>query len=73
MKKITDWSAPKDASGNRLQIPNPQYSPILQAALVDVKEFLTNVDDSVLREMFGDHVEIKVSREGTEVEEYSHD
>lgn len=70
---VTDYNAPKDHLGNRPQIPNPQYNLTLQAALVDVKEFLENVDESVLREMFGDHVEVKVTATGTEVEEYEHD
>lgn len=38
-----------------------------------IAEFLGNVDESTLKDLFGDHVEVTVSRTGTEVEEYEHD
>lgn len=72
-EKITDYQAAKDATGNRPLIPNPQHNPALQAALVDVKEFLSNIDEAVLRDMFGDHVTVKVTQGGTDVDEYEHD
>lgn len=52
---------------------NPQYNPDLDLARQDVVSLLNGVDDSVLRQMFGDHVHIKVTSESTEVEEYDHD
>jgi hypothetical protein len=54
-------------------VPNPDFNPAIRDARVDVVEFLSNIDESVLRDMFGDHVEVKVTRDGTEVEEYEHD
>jgi len=50
-----------------------QFDPALGAAYDDVKEFLANVDDSVLRDLFGDHVQITVTKDGTEVDDYNHD
>lgn len=58
---------------NKKETPNPDFNKNLLLAGEDAKEFLSNIDDSVLRDMFGDHVEVKVTRDGTEVEEYEHD
>lgn len=69
---VTDYSA-KDSSGNYPQIKNANYNPAIAAAKADVQEFLSNIDDAVFRDMFGDHVEITATREGTEVNDYSHD
>lgn len=59
--------------GEYKDIPNPDYKPEIAAARKDVVEFLKNIDESVLREMFGDHKMITVKRESVEVEEYEHD
>ncbi len=53
--------------------PHEKFNPVLLTAYTDVQEFLSNVDEAALRDMFGDHMEITVSRDGTEVEEYEHD
>jgi hypothetical protein len=72
--KVTDWGAKKDpVTGKYPEIDNPNYNAAIAAAQSDVKEFLANIDDSVLRDMFGDHVEITVTRNETQVEEYEHD
>lgn len=70
---VTDYNGVKDSTGNYPKVKNPNFSPELAAAEKDVKEFLSNVDDSVLRDLFGDHVEITVTVNGTEVDEYEHD
>lgn len=57
----------------RIEKPNPDYSPELVAAKSDVIEFLGNIDDSVLRDLFGDHVKVTVTKMGTEVDGYEHD
>ncbi len=53
--------------------PNPDYIPALGDAKEDVKEFLSNIDESVLRDMFGDHVTVTVTKSGTEVDDYEHE
>jgi hypothetical protein len=63
----------QNAKGEYIETVNELYNPELAAAQNDVKEFLSNIDESVLRDMFGDHVEVTVSRNGTEVEKYEHD
>jgi hypothetical protein len=52
---------------------NPEYNPSHGEVIKDVKNFLSKVDESVLRNMFGDHVKITVSRNGVDVEDYEHD
>lgn len=63
MVNETNWKGEK----------SEKYDPIMKAAYDDVVEFLNNIDDSVFRDMFGDHVSVTVSKTGTEVEEYDHD
>lgn len=70
---VTDYRSKDPITGAYPQIKNEDYNHELGLAVKDVKEFLDNVDDSVLRDLFGDHVKIKVTREGTEVEDYDHD
>lgn len=54
--------------------PNPAYDPELVAAHEDVCEFLRGFETDDFEEMFGDHVQITVTRDGVEIEEYtSHD
>lgn len=39
----------------------------------EVKEFLSQFDDPLMFELFGDHAFITITREGTTIEEYEHD
>lgn len=71
-ERITDYSAPK-VGGEHPKIDNPAFNPDLDLCLTDVKAFLNEIDDSVFRQMFGDHVRITVNRGGTEVQGYNHD
>lgn len=58
-----------DSQGN----PRKNFDENINNAYKDVQEFLSNIDESILRDMFGDHVEVNVTRTGTEVEVYEHD
>jgi hypothetical protein len=58
---------------NKVETPNPDFNPALAKASEDVLEFLQNVDEDVLRNMFGDHVTITVTKEGVDVSEYDHE
>jgi len=53
--------------------PRSNFDPALQSAVDDVQGFLSNIDEQVLRNMFGDHVKITVSRDGVKVADYRHD
>lgn len=68
-----EWDRKTSTYIGRIEEPNPNYKPELSAALKDVKEFLSNIKDEVLRQLFGDHVEVTVCKDKTEVEEYEHD
>jgi hypothetical protein len=39
----------------------------------EVKDFLSQFDDPLMFELFGDHAFITITREGTTIEEYEHD
>jgi hypothetical protein len=69
---ITDYGSDK-VNGAYPKIKNESFDPDLNLALKMVKEFLDNIKDEVLRDLFGDHVRVKVTAGGTEVEEYEHD
>jgi hypothetical protein len=62
----------KQVDGKYQNVPNPNYDPKMSVARKDVTEFLQNIDEAVLRDMFGDHVQVTVTRNGVEVNEYDH-
>lgn len=47
--------------------------PDLKKDLGDVKSMVSNIDENLMRAMFGDHAKVIVSKTGIEVEEYDHD
>lgn len=47
--------------------------PDLKKDLGDVKSMVANIDENLMRAMFGDHAKVIVSIDGIEVEEYDHD
>jgi hypothetical protein len=47
--------------------------PDLKKDLGDVKSMVSNIDEDLMRAMFGDHAKVVVSTTGIEVEEYQHD
>lgn len=49
-----------------------QY-PDLKEDFGDVKSMVANIDENLMRAMFGDHVKVVVSQSGIEIEEYEHD
>lgn len=52
------------------RIPNPDYNPYYKEIVDTVKEFLSQFDDSDMKDLFGDHMTIHVTEEGIEVEDY---
>lgn len=57
----------------RVEEPNPEYNKELAIAVIEVKEMLKLIPKELYLNMFGDHVEVIVTKEGIEVEEYNHD
>jgi hypothetical protein len=49
-----------------------QY-PDLKEDFGAVKSMIANIDENLMRAMFGDHAKVVVSMNGIEVEEYDHD
>lgn len=49
-----------------------QY-PDLKKDFKDIKSMVSNIDENLMRAMFGDHAKVIVSHNGIEVEEYVHD
>jgi hypothetical protein len=73
----TGRSEPSGWGGTRqvyANLPNSNYDAELTAAADAVLEFLARFDEDDYEEMFGDHVEVTVTRDGVTVDEYtSHD
>ncbi len=67
-KENTTWT-----NNGRVNTPNPDYNPAKAEMVNEVIEILSTVDESFLEEIYGDHVEVIVSRNGTEIERYEHD
>ena len=59
---------------NWKKIPNEDYNPYYKEIVDTVKEFLNQFDDDDMEDLFGNHVDIHVTEEGIEVENYeNHD
>ena len=52
-----------------VQYDDPTYKNIR----ADLKSFLVQFDDDLMKNLFGDHVEIVVTKEGIEISEYEHE
>lgn len=71
---VTDYeNGPDPVTKQYGKKKNDNYDLDVFAAQKDVIEFMQNIDESVLRDLFDDHVRVTVTREGTDVEEYEHD
>lgn len=51
----------------------PDQWTVNEKAGMAVTEFFKNFRDEDLKEMFGDHIKVFVTKDGIEIEEYSHD
>lgn len=58
---------------NPEEIPNPNYDPKYGDPYNAIHDLRNLLDDNTLLELFGDHAEIRVTADGVEVEECSHD
>jgi hypothetical protein len=45
--------------------------PVIDAMVKDVKEFLSSFDDDVWHDLIGNHVIVRISKDGIETEDYS--
>lgn len=55
-------------------IPNPKRDELEYNVVKDLQEILTSIDDQFYKDLFGDHVEVTVYRDGRiEVSEYDHE
>lgn len=54
-------------------IDNPDFDPELGNPYTEIHALRALLDDDTLLDLFGDHVEIIVTAEGVEVEEYEHE
>jgi hypothetical protein len=56
------------------RVPNPNYDANEAEIFEQIKKILKAIPDEFYKELFGDHVEVTVNRDGTiETEEYEHD
>lgn len=58
-----------EIEGRDLNYGTPEYKEIKK----ELSEFLSQFDDDLMMDLFGDHVRIVITREGLSVEEYQHD
>lgn len=70
---VTDWNGLRDDKGNRPKVKNKHYVPELVQAIKDCRELVSLVEEDTMAELFGNHVEVTVTRNGIETEECSHD
>ncbi len=60
-------------SATRSQVPNPMFNADKANMIKEIKSILKSVDREFLKEAYGDHVEVVVTRQGSEVNDYEHD
>ena len=65
------YAEKKWVGGARQYAPNPEYDPNFNAMVKEISEFLQSIGENILEEVFGDHKEITVTREGAMVEDYT--
>ena len=59
---------------SRRRIPNPDVSPQLITDMQTMSRIIqSDVNEGVMRAMFGDHVWVKAHRDGFDVDDYDHD
>ncbi len=51
----------------------PDDKPEVEQAGEEISALVYKVEEEVLKDLFGDHVEVSATRKGFETEEYSHD
>jgi len=66
----SEWASRKTLFGGK---ENKDYDPVISEIYPQVKEFLKNFDDETMKEMFGDHCQITVTRDEVKVDGYDHD
>ncbi len=64
----TNWD-----STTRSEIANPNFNSAKFEMIKEIKSVLGSVDEEFLKETYGDHTEVTVTRAGSEVSEYEHD
>ena len=50
-----------------------QKYPDLKSDFKDIRDMISNIDEDLMKVMFGDHVKVVVTANGIETEEYEHD
>lgn len=58
-----------EIEGEGLDYDKPERKEIEE----ELKKFMSQFDDELLKNLFGDHVQLTVTKEGITVEEYEHD
>ena len=58
-----------DIEGDGLEYGKPEYEAIKK----EIRTFLSQFDDDLLKALCGDHVQLVVTKEGISVEEYDHE
>lgn len=75
-KKVISWGTynrEKKAYEGRIEQDNPDYDKELAEAVDAVKRFLSIFDNDFYQSQFGDHVEVTVTKNGIQTDDYEHD
>ena len=75
-KKVISWGTynrEKRIYEGRIEQDNPDYIPELAEASAKVKKFLSVFDKDFYQLQFGDHVQVTITENGIDTEDYEHD
>lgn len=68
-KENTTWSG----TAGRVTSPNPLYNESKALMVDEIIDILGSVDEAFLQDVYGDHTEVVVGRNGTTTSRYDHD
>jgi hypothetical protein len=68
--RLTGWANQKTKWEH---VENPNYNPLYEEAINNVRKYLDVFSDEQYKDMLGDHAMIMIDAEGVHVEEYTHD
>lgn len=60
-------------NGKYVRIPNPNYDKECGDFIKNVQNAVSQIPEEMMKDMFGDHVQVSFTRAGFEVEDYEHD
>ena len=67
------WNNDLKIYEGKVEEVNPNYNPVLRKVTLEISTFLGLFDDDFYLSKFGDHANIRVTKDGVDISDYDHD